>query len=374
MRLLFLLLSCVIGSAITNSVYQEMIDILKARNLVKVEKYLGNLLSGGWTERLNFYLHGLIRKENINHLLERIDGDMKKGLPYSQHLDKIQSSTVNNGLDITIPMLDAYLNRIQYPYLNGETFSPTVEVLDELIFHHASNIPVDSAYMTLQNAKVSLNINDIFQRLVNERRGGYCYQRNLLLAAILSKLGFEVRLGNARMAVYNEDGSYVFVENPSHSILFVNGPDGIMRLVDVNPFAKSIPIHNGEAVTNQHGVTCSVRLSGKGENLYELVKDGRVQYSFTTDAASVEDYIHDKERIRLDTTTFFNKHLAFVIPTKDGTASIVDTKFSTVTNGVKETKTIENGQEFKKLLLETFAIILTKEEMAQAENRLFEIK
>jgi N-hydroxyarylamine O-acetyltransferase len=47
--------------------------------------------------------------------------------------------------------------------------------------------------------RVSLEVEDLQQKLVRERRGGYCFEQNLLFASALTALGFEVEPMLARV-------------------------------------------------------------------------------------------------------------------------------------------------------------------------------
>ena len=48
---------------------------------------------------------------------------------------------------------------------------------------------------------VSLEVEDLERKLVTERRGGYCFEQNLLLKAALEALGAEVEMFLARVRV-----------------------------------------------------------------------------------------------------------------------------------------------------------------------------
>ena len=65
---------------------------------------------------------------------------------------------------------------------------------------------------------MSLELRDLERKLVAGRRGGYCFEQNLLLAAALEGLGAEVELLLARVRV----GAAPGVTRPrSHLVLHV---------------------------------------------------------------------------------------------------------------------------------------------------------
>lgn len=83
--------------------------------------------------------------------------------------------------------LDSYLQRIGYA--GGRT--PTLEVLRDVVWHHSTTIPFENLNPFL-DLPVRLDRSSLEQKLVKERRGGYCFEHNGLLHAALEALGFRV--------------------------------------------------------------------------------------------------------------------------------------------------------------------------------------
>jgi N-hydroxyarylamine O-acetyltransferase len=85
--------------------------------------------------------------------------------------------------------LDAYLERIG---LDGR---PNIAQVHRA---HLTSIPFENLDPH-QGLPVSLEVEDLERKLVSERRGGYCFEQNLLLKAALEALGAEVDMFLARM-------------------------------------------------------------------------------------------------------------------------------------------------------------------------------
>jgi N-hydroxyarylamine O-acetyltransferase len=83
------------------------------------------------------------------------------------------------------PDLDAYFARIGY----GGPWTPTLEMLHAITFHHATSIPFENLDVRLGRG-ISLAPADIFRKLVTHRRRGYCFEQNTLLLLVLQALGF----------------------------------------------------------------------------------------------------------------------------------------------------------------------------------------
>lgn len=90
--------------------------------------------------------------------------------------------------------LRAYLKRIDYA---GE-LRPSADVLHALHLAHATHIPFENLDILL-NRPIRLDLGSLQAKLVAGRRGGYCFEQNLLFAAALRAFGFPVRALAARV-------------------------------------------------------------------------------------------------------------------------------------------------------------------------------
>ncbi len=105
--------------------------------------------------------------------------------------------------------LDAYLERIG---LNGR---PSMAQVHRA---HLTSIPFENLDPH-QGLPVSLEVEDLERKLVTERRGGYCFEQNLLLKAALEALGAEVDMFLARVRLGTKPG---VVRPRSHLLLRVS--------------------------------------------------------------------------------------------------------------------------------------------------------
>lgn len=93
--------------------------------------------------------------------------------------------------------LDAYLSRV------GVGGRPGVA---ELHRGHVTTIPFENLDPR-RSVPVSLEPADLERKLVTERRGGYCFEQNLLLKSALEALGADVAMYLARVRMGSVDGS-----------------------------------------------------------------------------------------------------------------------------------------------------------------------
>src|SRR5215471_14598082 len=83
--------------------------------------------------------------------------------------------------------LEAYFRRIGY----SGSRAPTLETLAALHLLDPTAIPFENLD-TLRGAPVRLDIDSLQRKLVLQRRGGYCFEQNLLFTHVLNALGFRV--------------------------------------------------------------------------------------------------------------------------------------------------------------------------------------
>ncbi len=132
--------------------------------------------------------------------------------------------------------LDAYLERI------GLAGRPTVA---EVHRAHITSIPFENLDPQ-RGVPVSLALEDLQRKLVRERRGGYCFEQNLLMKAALEALGASVELFLARVRMGGPPGT---VRPRTHLVLGVE-LDGVRWHADVglglgSPF-EPIPFGPGD--------------------------------------------------------------------------------------------------------------------------------
>jgi N-hydroxyarylamine O-acetyltransferase len=106
-----------------------------------------------------------------------------------------------SGIRLDGRRLDDYLRRI------GLDRSPIPDRsgLGRLHLAHATSVPFENLDIHMGRA-IRLDPDALYDKIVTHRRGGFCYEQNLLFAAALLGMGFRVALLSAR--VWNGKGAY----------------------------------------------------------------------------------------------------------------------------------------------------------------------
>jgi N-hydroxyarylamine O-acetyltransferase len=138
--------------------------------------------------------------------------------------------------------LDGYLRRIEYT----GPLEPTAVTLAGVHLAHATHIPFENLDILL-GKPIKLDPESLERKLVDGRRGGYCFEQNLLFAAVLEQLGFAVtrllaRVRHRTTAVLPRTHMVLLVDcgNDGRWIADVGfGADGLMLPVPFGEGAES---------------------------------------------------------------------------------------------------------------------------------------
>jgi N-hydroxyarylamine O-acetyltransferase len=116
----------------------------------------------------------------------------------------------------TEPLLEAYMRRIGLPHPGA----PTLAALRQLHAAHVAAIPFENLDILLGRG-INLDLDSLRAKLVDQRRGGYCFEHNTLFLAVLRELGFDATAMEARVRV----GSTA-IRPRTHMVIAVRlGPD-----------------------------------------------------------------------------------------------------------------------------------------------------
>ena len=181
--------------------------------------------------------------------------------------------------------VDAYFERIGY----AGPRSVSVDTLAAIHLHHPQAIPFENLNPFLR-WPVRLDLESLQQKLVRDKRGGYCYEHNLLLSHVLRRLGFQVRWLAARVLWNVPEGS---VRPRSHMLLLID-LEGRRHVADVGfgGLTLTAPLRL-EVDVEQHTPHEPFRLAATGEGFLMEAKCGdswRSLYVFDLQEQVLSDY------------------------------------------------------------------------------------
>ena len=252
----------------------------------------------------------------------------------------------------------AYLDRIGYT--GGR--EPVAATLCELHRAHMLTVPFENLDIPL-GQPIGLDLPSLYAKIVDRRRGGFCYELNGLFGWLLEQLGFRV----ARMSAQVFSGGRL---GPpfDHLALLVELEE--RWLVDVgfgDSFLEALLLDSSEAVI-QSGV--AYRVVGEGaERTLERRRSGAdwtLQYMFSLAPHSLEAFADQCRRTQTDPASGFTQKVTCTLPKVDGRMTLSNKRLITSSNGERTEREVTNGEEYVALLKACFGIDLAMHGVAPA--------
>ncbi|CAL9553234.1 Arylamine N-acetyltransferase _ N-hydroxyarylamine O-acetyltransferase [Streptomyces sp. enrichment culture] len=261
--------------------------------------------------------------------------------------------------------IDAYLRRLGA----GQPAWPTVDALRELHLRHLRTVPFENLSIHL-GEEIVLDEKRLLDKVVEARRGGFCYELNGAFAALLAALGYDVTLLAAR--VYGEGGRLGIPYD--HLALRVRTVDGGDRLVDVGFGAHfHLPLAFGERGEQQDpGGTFRIVEAGAdaagvrgGHHTVEaadldVIHDGRPVYRLEVRPRVLDDFTVGSWWHSSSPASHFSRSLVCSRITDDGGRITLSGRRFTVTSpdGTRQQREAGTDEEVLALYRDRFGITL----------------
>lgn len=250
-------------------------------------------------------------------------------------------------------MLDvpAYLARIAY---SGPT-EPTADTLRALHRAHLLSVPFENLDIS-RGRKIVVDEASILHKVVNLRRGGFCYELNCAFAALLRALGFHVTLLSARVA--RTDGG----EGPEFDHLTLRVDLEEPWLADVG-FGDSFlePLHL-EPETEQSDPAGIFRLVQDESRWYMQRREGegnwKPQYSFSLQPRKLEEFAGMCHYHQTSPDSSFARKRICSRATTEGRITLSEMKLITTRRGDKQERVLASQDEWLAVVREQFGMTL----------------
>ncbi|HST09381.1 MAG TPA: arylamine N-acetyltransferase [Terriglobales bacterium] len=245
----------------------------------------------------------------------------------------------------------AYLARIRY----AGAVLPDAETLRGLHLAHLYTVPFENLDISL-GRKIVCDEDRFLQKIVDLRRGGFCYELNGAFAALLRELGFRVTLLSGRVA--REDGS----ASPEF--------DHLALLVDLDePWLADVGFGDSfleplrlKTEAEQEQPSGRFRIVPVGDVMIvqrQLVSQlWKSQYQFTLKPYRLEDFEDRCQFQQTSPESHFTQQRVCTLRTRDGRITLSDLKLIRTVNNHREEQVLENEEEWRAALVEYFGVRL----------------
>ena len=253
---------------------------------------------------------------------------------------------------MTHEQTEAYLRRINYTgsrELTGET-------LDAVIRAHITSVPFENLTCCEFQEVPSLDPQDLYVKVVENHRGGYCFELNTALHHLLMGMGFDAYPVSVRI-VRNEGPLGPFV----HKGVIVRTPDGKRWYCDVG-FGGPGPrgaVEISEREQDIHGDTVRCQFLEYENVLIQSKKDdgwGNV-FRFCLFPSEEVDFLPLNFYISGKPGQGFRARRMINLTLPNGSKALTNDHYTCRIDGqVVEERDVTDRQELKKLLREEFGL------------------
>ena len=252
--------------------------------------------------------------------------------------------------------VESYLKRINY---NG-SLALTPETLRDLQIAHLKTVPFENLSIHA-GEPIVLEDEALFKKIVEQRRGGFCYECNGAFAGLLRALGFHVEMLAAGVA-HKQGG---FGPMFDHMTLAVTLAERWLADVGFGDLFLEPLLLDSRAEQVQG--TRSFRIDEDDKYLILLRRnegeDWEPQYRFTQQPFGFPDY---EEMCRIHQTSpesHFTRNLICSRVTDDGRITLSDMRLVTTSgpHGTRAEQMVTSREEYDRILRDQFGIVMKNE-------------
>jgi N-hydroxyarylamine O-acetyltransferase len=246
----------------------------------------------------------------------------------------------------------AYLARIAYA---GPTH-PTADTLRQLHVAHLYTVPFENLDIHLHR-KITCDEQRFLRKIIELRRGGFCYELNGAFAALLRALGFRVTLLSARVS--REDGSAS--EEFDHLALRVDLEEPWLADVGFgDSFLEPLRLETDEEQKETTGRTYRIVNVGDVRVMQRKLDDAtwKPQYQFTLQSHQLEDFEARCVYQQTSPESHFTRQRICTLATPEGRNTLSDLRLIKTIHRQRSEQLLQDEEEWRKSLSDYFGIRL----------------
>lgn len=247
-----------------------------------------------------------------------------------------------------------YMSRIGFITREGENMNETFIRLHRC---HSWAIPFEN-FDVFCGIPVPISLDEVFEKIVRQRRGGYCFELNLLFETLLRQMGYQTRAILCRP--YSGEGHKLPLTHRMTIVVLQNdlwladvglGGNGWVEPLRLQCDTEQTQLGRTFRIIHDEQMGYMVQLKQE-ERFINVVSFG-LQYAYEFDFEMSNFYTS------MHPNSPFANRMICTLPTSDGRYSIRDTKFKAEINGSLEEKEL-TALTFDDILYRYFSIELTE--------------
>lgn len=216
---------------------------------------------------------------------------------------------------------------------------PSIEALNYYATRFMLTVPFEN--IDVQNSKpISINIDALFNKIVHDKRGGFCYELNTFFKAYLQQKGFNPELMSA--TIHTPGGGRSL--NGSHASLVVSIND-VFYVTDVG--FGDLPLHAIPITSSEHtqpitdiSGTFRAIFNNEDKDIFYVQKfendHWHTKYEAEFKPKQIEDFNSNIEYNQTHPDSIFVQHLLITMPQSFGRATMSENHLTLTRNGSSE--------------------------------------
>ena len=247
--------------------------------------------------------------------------------------------------------IEAYLKRINY----SGSLEPAAETLRALQVAHLLAVPFENLSIHA-GEPIVLNEDSLFDKIVGNRRGGFCYEANGLFAGLLRALGFDVTMLSAGVA--KKDGGFgpdfdhmtLMIALTEHWLVDVGFGDSFMEPLLLDARDEQVQGTRAFRIVEDNTHLILQRRDQGG--------DWQPQYRFTLQPHTFADYEQMCHFHQTSPESHFTKAPLCSLATADGRVTLSGLRLITTSAQQRDEHPLENRDDFDHILRNRFGIVM----------------
>ncbi|NMP17896.1 arylamine N-acetyltransferase [Thalassotalea sp. Y01] len=238
--------------------------------------------------------------------------------------------------------------------------------LQTLMQAHLYHVPFENLDIPLGKT-LSLEYNDLFSKIIENKRGGFCYEVNYLFSQLLKSFGYQINLLAANVWSNGRYGP-----DFDHLLIRVKLPedDAIVDVGFGDSFRVPVPL-SGEQI-NDGFHHYQLQQSGQEYVLVKTTGQGEQsqQYKFTLRSWTIADFSDMCRYQQTSSESQFSRNSICTIADKTGRKTISNGQLIITEHNRKTRIEYRDIDTYKQALLQHFGIELPELEINQNINKL----
>lgn len=229
---------------------------------------------------------------------------------------------------------------------------PDYETLRLLQNSHMFTVPLENMNIK-QSRRISLQLDDIYRKVVTKNRGGYCYELNGLFQWLLVSLGYDSAILSGRVPTEEND----FRPEFDHMLLKEKLNEEYIADMGFGDSSRNPVPLSGEFVEDISGRYRALRINGK-EMCPQRDTEGSwiTQYKFTTAPRRMENFEEMNTYQQTSPKSHFTRSLICSMATASGRVTLSGNRLVITDGAIRREKTVETGGELYSILAEYFGM------------------